>query len=273
MVCRRRERPVLREWFGGPSRRMVSAVELREGICVSGTFVGGLRSFRNGWRSKGMGASLLARVRAGRDGCADGLVLSCSFEALTVRPLRCWEIKEGCVEDRCECDFMARSDRFSGDSGSLIMAGSSWEGAKREVAMVAGVVAEATEGASEREGVMVVRSASVFSSHLISTDEAAGNAFFEVKPSHFYPTAIATRDPLPAIRACQPGSRPRHVTGSSHSSTKLPRPDVTFFIMTDAEATWHPTSHTTSSRRWQERSECIFDVSLSIRNCCKCSLA
>jgi hypothetical protein len=83
-----------------------------------------------------MGASLFARVLAGRDWCADGVVLSCSFDGLTVSPLRCCEIKDGCVDGKCECDFMARSDRFSGDSGSGIRAGSK-EGARREDAMIA----------------------------------------------------------------------------------------------------------------------------------------
>lgn len=70
-------------------------------------------------------------------------------------------MSEGCAEGRCECDFMARSDRFSGDSGNLIIAGSSWEGAKRADAMVVESVARVTEGAAEMGGPTAVCSVSV----------------------------------------------------------------------------------------------------------------
>ena len=134
--CRRRERPEVRSWLGGPSRSSASRLVLREWFCVSEVDGGGLRILRRGCRSKGIGASLFARVLPGKDWCADGVVLSCSFEALTAKPFRCCEIKDGCVEGRCECDFMARNDRFSGDSGSGIRAGSMGR-ARREDAMIA----------------------------------------------------------------------------------------------------------------------------------------
>jgi hypothetical protein len=143
---------------------------------------------------------------------------------------------------------MARNDRFSGDSGSLTMAGSSWEGAKREVAMVAEVVVEAVEGAAEREGVIPVCSASVFCSHLISTDEAAGNVFEEVKPSHFLSNGYRDTRPHPRDSSLLAGvaAWKRHPYISLIK--KLRRPDITYYIITDVEAACHRKSQL--SRFW-----------------------
>ena len=81
--------------------------------------------------SKGIGASLLARVRDGSElRFGIGGRLSCSLEALLARPVRgCRRLDEVAVS--CAWDFVDRSrvfgfsgDCFSGESGSLKEAGS-----------------------------------------------------------------------------------------------------------------------------------------------------
>jgi hypothetical protein len=130
MECRRIESESRAEVpAGGPSLKASSRLDLRAweesvdaGLVVE---VAGRRVPAGRWN--GVGASLLARVRDGRAGMAGmGGGLSCSFEAFAVRPERACRRPGCCVDDSAAWDFAVRRARllFSGDSGSLIEAGS-----------------------------------------------------------------------------------------------------------------------------------------------------
>ena len=126
MEWRSRERESAGEVpVGGPSLRVISRLVFLlcppEGFVMIGS---GFRVFRN--LSKGVGASLLARVRAGSD-CwyvAEDW-FSCSLDGFVPIAVRGSRMLD-CVEDSCACDFAARKRGlfFSGESGSLIEAGS-----------------------------------------------------------------------------------------------------------------------------------------------------